>query len=110
MQGFFHYACTPVQFHRLTIPAGTFYGFHGTKIFCSEGRFDPRSETTVVFELSEGRWVRRFYNDEFTQALNRHYTKIVKAKSKVREKKNAGEKYLYTPMSYVPKPHTYIND
>lgn len=113
MKGFFHYTCAPVRFHGLSIPAGTFYGYYGTQIFCSRGAFSGGLDGTAVFLHIDGRWQKCYLNDDFTKRLNRQYEQIIKARGKIRYKKQQLEISKYpdcVPMSYVPPPKPYRAD
>lgn len=113
MKGFFHYTPITVRFHKLTIPADTFYGYYGTQIFCTRGAFHPGIDGTPVFLHVDGKWQKCYLNDEFTKRLNRQREQIIMAQGRVRYKQQMLKITDYpdcVPMSYVPSPKTYKSD
>lgn len=113
MKGFFHYTPVSVRFHGLTIPAGTFYGYYGTQIFCSRGAFSPASEGTLLYLCAEGKWSACYKNDDFTRRINRQYEQIISARDKIHQRevqKHIADYPDYRRMSYVPSPKTYRTD
>lgn len=111
MRGYYHYTPVEIHFYRHKIPAGAFYGFYGTQVFCSSGKKNQPLNGTILHIWNEnGQRKKILVNDSFTKEMNRQFERIIHARSVQREKKQKSEMVNYpdcVSMSYVPTPKTY---
>lgn len=112
MQGYIKHAARmeTVKFYGITVPTektGCFYGFCKKYPFISTGYKNPVTDTTRVFKLIDGKWIKFEENSSFTKDLNREFRRITAEQNAATAESRKGDPETYreySRMAEVPKP------